>query len=444
MAMTVSRSFRKNSFLLILGLSVALRLASAVYQGDAARVLPGVHDQISYHTLAARVLDGHGFSFGTGWWPATPADSPTAHWSYLYTLYLVAVYFVFGIHPLAARIIQAGIAGILHPWLCRRIGRRLLGERAGLIAALFAAVYGYFIYYAGALMTESFFILAVLWVMDCATELVSGASRRRWILLGVALGSAVLLRQVFLLFIPFLFAWLGYALKRERRPGLVSGIAAACLMVFLMIVPWTVRNYFAFRQFVLLNTNSGFAFFWGNHPMYGTEFIPVLGDSGSYGKLIPGELRNLSEAALDRELLRRGVSFVTEDPGRYLSLSMSRAKEYFKFWPARDSGLASNLGRLLSFGLFLPLMALGIVTVSASIARRKIQDRGHLLLLLFAGVYTLIHLLTWTLIRYRLPVDAVLILYAAAGAVWIADYWERRRSAGNDAGTAVLPVPAKN
>ena len=37
------------------------------------------------------------------------------------------------------------------------------------------------------------------------------------------------------------------------------------------------------------------------------------------------------------------------------------------------------------------------------------------LLYLFIAVYTVIHLLSWALIRYRLPVDAVLIIFAAYG-----------------------------
>jgi hypothetical protein len=37
------------------------------------------------------------------------------------------------------------------------------------------------------------------------------------------------------------------------------------------------------------------------------------------------------------------------------------------------------------------------------------------LLLLFIGTYAAIHLLTWALIRYRLPVDAALIPFAAMG-----------------------------
>jgi len=33
------------------------------------------------------------------------------------TLYLYVVYFIFGHHPLVARLIQAVVAGILMPWL---------------------------------------------------------------------------------------------------------------------------------------------------------------------------------------------------------------------------------------------------------------------------------------------------------------------------------------
>jgi hypothetical protein len=42
----------------------------------------------------------------------TAAGAPTAQWSFLYTLYLVVVYGLFGIHPLEARLIQAVIVGI--------------------------------------------------------------------------------------------------------------------------------------------------------------------------------------------------------------------------------------------------------------------------------------------------------------------------------------------
>ena len=37
------------------------------------------------------------------------------------------------------------------------------------------------------------------------------------------------------------------------------------------------------------------------------------------------------------------------------------------------------------------------------------------LLLLFAIIYALIHIFSWTLIRYRSPIDLVLLVFAARG-----------------------------
>ena len=69
-------------------------------------------------------MGGYGFTFDRLWWPLTRAGEPTAHWSYLYTLYLVVVYGLAGIHPLLARSIQAVLVGFLMPWLVYRITQK--------------------------------------------------------------------------------------------------------------------------------------------------------------------------------------------------------------------------------------------------------------------------------------------------------------------------------
>ena len=119
----------------ILFVSVVLRLAAALYMGDRVVPLPGTYDQVTYDALAQSLLAGRGYSFTRDWWPATPANAPTAHWSFLYPLYLAAVYGLFGHHPLIARLIQAIVSGILLPLLVFRIGRRIFGARVGLTAA---------------------------------------------------------------------------------------------------------------------------------------------------------------------------------------------------------------------------------------------------------------------------------------------------------------------
>jgi 4-amino-4-deoxy-L-arabinose transferase-like glycosyltransferase len=420
----------RKPLLAIIVVSVLLRVGAALYLGNTVQDQPGIFDQISYHNLALRLEAGYGFSFGSNWWPATAAGSPTAHWSYLYTLYLAAVYTLFGPHALVARLIQAVAVGVLMPWLLYRIGCRLLpeqpgqqgggrslapwlgGHRLGLAAAAMCAVYIYFVYYAGALVTESFYIVALLWAFDLSLQIsqASEARLRHWLLLGLALALAVLLRQLVLLVIPFLLLWLWWVV-RPRPARLVLPL----IVVFLAILPWTVRNYLAFDQFVLLNTNAGFAFYWGNHPVHGNRFVPILTpEMGSYYSLIPTELLHLDEASLDKALLERALAGIAADPGRFLILSLSRIPHYFVFWPSATSGTISNVSRVGSFGLFLPFMIYGLF-LSWRYASGTLAGRSRspfFLLYLFTAVYTAIHVFTWTLIRYRLPVDAVLLLFA--------------------------------
>jgi 4-amino-4-deoxy-L-arabinose transferase-like glycosyltransferase len=428
--------------------SVIFRLISAMLQGDSVQPLPGVHDQLSYDALAQRVVAGYGFSFGVDWWPATKAGQPTAFWSYLYTLYLTAIYQLCGHHPLAARLLQALFVGILQPWLTWRIGARLFGVRTATIAAIWSAVYGYFVYYAGSLITESFYILSVLWVIDVSTRMAMTSSSpqlRMWLELGCAVAAASLLRQAFFLFIPVLLVWLLWRAKGTGElnwgwhPALV-GLSVFLFTLALLIAPWSLRNLRAFNRFVLLNTNAGISFYWANHHIHGTSFTPVLPEYGtSYRNLIPPGFRQLDEAQLDRQLLRSAIVDIVEDPGRYVLLSLSRVEEFFKFWPSSHSSLLGNIVRTLSFGILLPLTIVGLCQSSLLLWREvritSFDSSRHMtpttiskcLPLAFCVTYTAIHVLTWTLVRYRVPIDSVLVLYASQGLLLIAGTLPRFR-----------------
>ena len=421
----------------IMIVAVLLRLLSAIYQGNAVTDLPGIYDQISYDGLARRVIEGHGFSFAEDHWPVTRGGEPTAHWSYLYTVYLVAVYKIFGVYPIIARIIQAIVTGIFQTWFTWLIGRRLFGQTVGLIASAVSAVYIYFFYYAGGLVTEPFYIVSILWTFDAAFRIVHRSRDNQryplwqdWFELGLAIGLTVLFRQLFLLFIPFLFLWVwwnfeerqskepkaGYLGKHNFHVPALKGLLLVGLVIVLMILPWTIRNYQVFDTFVLLNTNAGFAFYWSNHPIHGTHFMPLLSVPGqSYQSLIPPDLLVLNEGKLDKALLQEGIRIVLSDPVRYALLSFSRIEEYIRFWPSKDSSLLSNISRVGSFGILLPFMLFGLWSSSLRLRNPSYQgQRSELFLIyLFFVVYTLIHLLSWTLIRYRLPIDGFLVIFAA-------------------------------
>jgi 4-amino-4-deoxy-L-arabinose transferase-like glycosyltransferase len=409
---------KKTSFLLltIILLALLLRLVVAVYLGND---LEGVQqeraqDQVSYHALAQSLLAGRGYSFEHYWYPGfTQAGEQTAHWSFIYPLYLASVYSVLGHYPVAARVVQVMIIAILNTWLLYRIGRRLAGEPVGLLAAALGAVYAYFIYYDATLMTEAFFTLGVLAVFELSFELVGIGNaegeivnRRRlwtWLLLGIVMGLTALLRQTLLLWLPFWLVWVFWAGQKHIRwygPLVSLGMVVAC------VLPWTGRNYLLYDEFLLLNSNAGFALYSANHPYHGTQFIQ------DYAADLPDDLvaLGLNEAQWNAALTRRGLEFILEDPQRYLLLSLDRIPILFNAWFSPDSSLISNLMRVLSFGLYLPFFLYGLVLSFR-------QARRFALVYLFALVFSAMHILIWASVRYRLPIDAVMMPFAAMALV---------------------------
>lgn len=324
------------------------------------------------------------------------------------------------------------------PLLIYRLGSRVFGQVVGLVAAAISAIYVYFFYYAAALMTETFFILCILWSFDIAIGIRYSQNPRlsQWLLLGLSMTMTVLLRQTFLPVILLIGFWLWYAAKGMRMK-MIKGFALSIIILILGIAPWTIRNYRVFHQFVLLNTNAGYAFYWANHPLFGTNFMNELPEGVSWGSMLPKELLGMDEAGLEKELMRRGLQTIIDDPGRYLLLSLSRFEDQFKFWPTPESPLISELSRLGSFGLFLPFMCYGTWLVIFQPARFKYIDETGVdgkfsrfsawlktpvaLWLAFFVLYNLMHLASWAAIRYRLPTDAVMIIFAAVGIVDLYD-----------------------
>ncbi len=424
----------RRRLLILLVSSVLARLAVALYLGRDIDAPPMLTDQRSYHALAIRLVEGQGFSFAGGWYPFAPADTPTAFWSFLYSLFLAAIYALLGPQVLAARVVQAVLAGVLLPYAVYRLAQRVFPDRAELAAwsLVLAAAYAYFILYAATLMTESLYIVCLLWSLRVALDIGAAfrggraVPRRAPWELGLSLGLAALLRQAILPWVPVLFlylVWCGWRARGSKKAGpgatvawrrVCGPLAISGLILLGCILPFTVRNYVVYDSFLLLNSNTGYAMYSAQHPMHGDRFDEFAAAP------LPEDLRGqgLNEAQLDRELLRRGIRFILDEPVRYVRLCLSRVRAYFSLLPGEDTTPLHAVGRFAALGAYAPLWLYG-----AYLALRRPALRAHLgLPLLFMAFYTLMHVLTWAMVRYRLPVDAVAMPLAA---VAVDDLWRR-------------------
>ncbi len=449
---------------LIVAVGLVLRLAAAVYLGDQVEVIPVAWDQVFYHDLALNLLAGKGFVFTQPPWPFIPPQTPTAFYSFLYPRLLAAVYWVADPHALVARVVQAILCSVL-PLQMYGLVKRIMeggegsvvarsasdeatpgpaagdsfasaeapspavtrGSAVALVAAAITAGYAYFVFYSATLMTEGLYLVLVAWALSLTLDLAEEPSARRWAVWGLAVGLTSLLRQVFMPMAALLFL---YVVWKARRRVKIGHVALAGAIAAALILPWTVRNYLVFDRFLLLNSQAGQTLWNANHPDMGTEFWSVA----MYP--IPAEMEGLNEAELDSALMQLALQNIAADPGRFVGLSLSRLAEYFRFWPIPESSTFNNVARTASFTICLPFMVVGLVL--------SLRDwRRWLLLYLFIATYTLIHVISWAGIRYRLPVDVALVPFAALAVVGLTG-WLRAKVPAFGAFTRQLrSVPAR-
>ena len=93
---------------------------------------------------------------------------------------------------------------------------------------------------------------------------------------------------------------------------------------------------------------------------------------------------------------------------------MSRIPHYFWLLPSGESSVISNVGRLCSFTLSLPFMLAGLF-----LSRHR--WRACLPLYLYVAFDTTLHLTSWAAPRYRLPSDAVMMIFAGLAVVTLAE-----------------------
>lgn len=370
---------------------------------------------------------------------------------YPYTLGLF--YKTFGGNLFAVRTAQV-FYGALIPVALYFLGRRVFGRKIGIVAAVVAAVYPFFIYFTNELLIVTLIVLLDTLLLLAILRANDVPSWGRWLVAGLIAGASAVARPSVLVFVPFLLVWiwLGAAKDylRPTQPGqqvriarmkTAVGTAVLRFAIFLvgmalLIAPVTMRNHIIGKDFVPIASQGGVNFFIGNNDKSdgASAVVPELGeswrneDAARIAEL--GRGRPLKPSEVSGFWYERGRRFITTQPGPASRLFL---KKLVLFWDSFE--LANNkdvyhfgnmswvfrLTSWLHFGVVAPLGLLGL-WISG---RRR---REPALLSLFVLSYMTGVVLFFVNARFRLPVIPMLILFAVAAAFWIAERVRRREA----------------
>lgn len=329
----------------------------------------------------------------------------------VYPMFLAALWKLPEQYFVRALVVSQSLIGALTCWLVYRLARMKFSERAARLAFLACAVYPFFIFYAGLMLTETlfcfFFVLAVLF-------LEKAAARFGWLwaaLAGAALGLGALTRGEFIAF-P-LVALPVWVLARENKKRRLAQALLALAFMAAVIAPWAARNAGLFGdRLILTSTRLGHDLYEGNNPDADGGFMADRIDWDKTASLPPKiyESEESREIAENNALAREALNWIKNNPGKFISLIP--AKEWRTWRPVPAYGeFKSWYFVLLSIVSYAPV----VILAAAGVWLLRRQVRGSVMTLVVPVIYVaLIHCVFIGSLRYNLPAMPFLIILAAA------------------------------
>jgi len=429
----------------VLLLALVLRLLALASLSGTLYFDTPILDERYYHDWAARLAAG------------TWESSAVYRFAPLPAYLMAAAYWAFSPDILWIRLMNI-VFGVLTCWLVYRIGRALAGRKAGLLAALIAALYKPFIFYSIVPLKASlavFLFAAVAWlllrVLGRSPEKAAGgrviaetaaaadpartASQGRWAglvapaLLGLAAGLLMNVQANAVVLVPVILGMLLFVLLRDRasRRRSAAALALCAAGLVLATAPFAVRNYVASGEFVLTTAQSGSALYMGNR----------LENPDPYFRPVP-----FAFSAPSEQLVQMTVE-ASRRAGRKLT-----AAEASVFWRGEvlrqaaqnPAGMAEKIGRkilvlfhrfeacdhydvdfmgkfagffaipFLSFWMVAPIAMAGLLTAFFT-------SRQRFAAFALAAAYAATLVLFYTSGRFRLPLLTVLIPFAASAVL---------------------------
>jgi 4-amino-4-deoxy-L-arabinose transferase-like glycosyltransferase len=406
-------SFRARIALIAVA-GLAVRLA---YLFGPARDVKGFGDFYFFHRGANLIADGH--------WFVDPAVQmgggdllPSAIHPPLWELALSGVSWLGATGYLAHRAFGC-LIGAVTIVLVGLLGRRIGGDRVGLLAAVLAAAYPVLIGADGSLMSESLYGLLITAALLLALRLRERQDVRTAAALGAVIALAALTRSEALI----LLVLLAFPIALLRAPpGRVKRAAACLAAAVVVLAPWLVRNWAEFDRPVLISTNDGTLLAGANcdHTYHGA-------DTGLWTTrcVPPRAIENEADQAA--RYRSEAAEYIADHAGRVpavVGVRLLRTWDLYQPWRmapfAEGRWVKADKAGVIAYYLLLPFAFAG-----GWLLRRR---RAELLILLApVAVVLIVTAIGYGFPRFRHAADLVIVVLAAVAVGRLLEVARRAR-----------------
>jgi hypothetical protein len=396
-----------TSTLAMAAVALVLRLiaANVIYWDLSHR---GYHaDGTEIGCVARSVALGEGFHSP---FPFFENTGPTAIVPPVYTYFVAGLYKIFGVwtrQAFFAAIYVNCLLAALTVFPLVGLGRRVFGERVALVTGWVWVLFPTMVMVPAKWVWEtSLSALLLTWGLERAYALRDSEQLRAWGFFGALCGFCALTNPAMASPLPLAGAWAARGLARDAKNWLRPAAAAALLLALVML-PWTIRNFMVFGKIIPVRSNFGLQLFLGNNPEVVDNWTFWL-----HPTLNIEEYRRyaaLGEIAYFREKQAIAMRFVREHPWIFLKLSLNR---FVWFWTGTWDAMADVWagGRWKTSLHVTAHAALGITGLLGLLLAVRRRVPGLEPVGLAYLIYPIVYYIAHPIVRFRHPVDPLLIL----------------------------------
>jgi len=395
----IADSFTPRYLAAIVVVAFVMRLAAGEIIGGGLSS-PYKEDENDYAGLATRVVQGLGFTNKDG--------APTSYRTPGLPLLLAMPISLVGPDILVMRVFMALVGSLLVP-ACYLLGRAATdSQRAGWIAAVVAAVFPTWVIPSSSLLSD---VPTTVSITFMTWMLIEGYRRESlaWIGgAGILWAISTLIRPVCLAYAAGIVPWLLLMMRDWRMR--IATVMTAIVCGACILAPWTIRNRLVHGRFVLTSTTGGIELYKANNPdATGILAIDHEHFEASLSRRYPVN-RYPNEAVRSNLFQVDAVDFIRNNPSRFAHLCFVRFVQFWKAYSPRVA-LSNNVVMMASFGLALPLFVVQVI-------RLAWRPGPEMLFLFMILSQTGLHMVFPSIVRYRMPIEPLIILMAITGGLW--------------------------
>jgi hypothetical protein len=209
---------------------------------------------------------------------------------------------------------------------------------------------------------------------------------------------------------PFFLGWLVWEARKAAAPW--AKPAAAALLVFaIALVPWTIRNYRVFGKFIVLRSNFGLELWLGNNPDVTDTSAEWQHPNTNFAE---GEkYKRMGEIAYMADKEHEAFAFMRTHPGKTLNLMFRRFISHWLAFSDSPADVWEN-GSIYSKSFLILNCLLAVLCLLGALYVHRSGDPEAFLFAMVLLVFPLVFYLTHASMRYRFPVDPIMLILAVA------------------------------